>query len=648
MKACHLLYPILALALCSGQLAGWPPPPPAGSEILDAAFLGNSGRCVTAHRGGGIVVWDLATGQPMLSSIRLPVPFLSFAVSPDSRRVACGNVAGGIVILDLATGKELRSFTAGDEAPVTILRWSPDGKSLVSSDYAVVEVWDVRTGKRVRTIRLTQPICCLAFSPDSKSLALGPWLRGYPPGKAEDVTVKLVDLDSGTVRRSFVGPRGGLICGEVAFSPDGRLLLGTSSDVLIWNVALGEIRRKVKSGRGRVCSAAFTPDSKRVLLAGEGQPIRLVDVASGKEVLRCDDPAGSPFWYSAVMSPDGKRILGFVDSSLVLWDGETGEKILTLTGPPIDPRPPISWLLSCPKAPHLLARDDAGSTLLWDYRKGKVLRQLTGKLDWTGEPGGIAWAAFTPDGEQLFTSDDNGCGGPFYRKGARLRLWDVAGGKVRKSFPRDLTFVCPVAVSPDGRVGAVGRPGALELLDLGDGRRTRLLEVKGKKRTAHPLFTPDGTHVIAWGGGGPVQIWRLKDGRLVHTFPHEYLTRSVAVSPDSRQLVIAGSRLVIYELPTGRPVRVLEGGDDNGATAVAFSPDGTLVLSATQHGTIRLWDAKTGAVVRQLIGKGRNYVYVHAVAFLGDGKLAASGDSEGLIRIWDVTTGKELRQLKKK
>lgn len=624
---------VLPLNQAQEKTSSAPSVPHQDSVFLSAAFVGTSGKCVSLSMSGAVVVWDLADGK-QISNISL-LPCLSFSVSPSCQQVACGGWEGRIVILDLATGKELRSFAAGDKAAVEIVRWSPDGKHLVSTDKVkVVHLWDVRTGERARSIPIEQPVSCLAFSPDSKSLLLGPSLRGHP-GKVEDFSVKLLDLQSGAVRRSFVGPRGGVSC--VGFSPDGRLVLGASSDILVWDVASGEIRQRLKGET--VYSATFTADSKRVLIAGFGQPIRLVDVASGKEVLRCE-PRGVPSWSGAVMSPDGKQILGFVKSLLVLWDAKTGEEILTVTGPPTDRGSPISWLLSCPKAPHLLARDVAAKVFLWDYRKGGIVREFV------GERAAIAWAAFTPDGKQLLTSDDNGGRGPFYQIGARLRLWDVGRGKERASFPRDLTFDAPVAVSPDGRVGAVGLPGALELFDLSDWHRIKVLESDPKTRIAHPLFAPDGAHVIAW-GGGPVRVWRWKDAQLVCTFPDEYVA-SAAVSPDSRLVVTGGSRLVISELGTGRSVRILEQDDGNATTAVAFSPDGTLVLSAKIDGTIRLWNVKTGAVVRKLVGKGRNYIPVHAVVFLGDGKLAASGDDDGLIRIWDVETGKELRQLKKK
>ena len=78
--------------------------------------------------------------------------------------------------------------------------------------------------------------------------------------------------------------------------------------------------------------------------------------------------------------------------------------------------------------------------------------------------------------------------------------------------------------------------------------------------------------------------------------------------------------------------------------AVAFSPDGTTVLTGSWDGTARFWDAPTGTPNSFLL---RHPYPVVAVAFgPGNGKTVLTGSTDGIARLWDTTTGKELRQFK--
>jgi WD40 repeat protein len=71
---------------------------------------------------------------------------------------------------------------------------------------------------------------------------------------------------------------------------------------------------------------------------------------------------------------------------------------------------------------------------------------------------------------------------------------------------------------------------------------------------------------------------------------------------------------------------------------IAFSPDGKLLASGSNDGTVQLWDPAIGAARSTLKLKGyTNGVW--SVAFSPDGKLLASGYDYGTVRLWDLVIG---------
>ncbi|KAJ9601901.1 hypothetical protein H2200_013616 [Cladophialophora chaetospira] len=119
---------------------------------------------------------------------------------------------------------------------------------------------------------------------------------------------------------------------------------------------------------------------------------------------------------------------------------------------------------------------------------------------------------------------------------------------------------------------------------------------------------------------------------------------AMAFSPDGKQLVSAshGRTVRLWDTGSATPLQTLEG-RSGGVSAVAFSPDGKQLVSTSDDETVRLWDVVSGAPLQQLRG---HFGRVSAVAFSPDGKQLASASDDKTVRLWGTGSGTRLHTLR--
>ncbi|HTV30604.1 MAG TPA: AAA family ATPase [Xanthobacteraceae bacterium] len=189
-----------------------------------------------------------------------------------------------------------------------------------------------------------------------------------------------------------------------------------------------------------------------------------------------------------------------------------------------------------------------------------------------------------------------------------------------------------VAFSPDGRHIVSGSADkTLRLWEVGTGREIARFE--------HGQASYSWDHIRSNEiRQEHLELWEAVAGRRITNYEHDGVN-AVAFSPDGSQIV-SGSEdktLLLLNVATGQSRRFQ--GHTSGVTGVAFSPDGRQIISASSglDRTVRLWDADKGSEITRFEQDG-----AYSVSFSPDGRHVAF-DCGKMVRVWDVVSGKSRR-----
>ena len=140
-----------------------------------------------------------------------------------------------------------------------------------------------------------------------------------------------------------------------------------------------------------------------------------------------------------------------------------------------------------------------------------------------------------------------------------------------------------------------------------------------------------------------IWVWDVDKWKLDKTLPHDTAVRAVAFSPNGRTIVTASRKgaLRLWDVETGKP-RYETQAHDGVVYGLVYSPDGRMIASSGGDKVIRLWDAGGQA----LNTMGGNLGGVYSIAFSPDSKTIAAGGWEDTISLWDVASGNKTATLK--
>lgn len=405
--------------------------------------------------------------------------------------------------------------------------FSPDRRAFWTSGIeATAAVYDARTGEVIMTLPTRVNHGC--FSPDGGRLAT----RGGTS------TIQIYDLAS---RRALLKLRGHREpVHDLAFSPDGRLLVSVSANggVKVWSAQPG---REISDQVGLPWGISFTSDGRRFAYAHLPDWITVRDTQSGHPVVRL------------------RRLHRMCLALALRADGR-----------------------------QLATGDGFGETAIWDVETGRLEQVLRGHGHM------INGVLYSEDGTRLITSSTDGT----------VREWNVESGQQLRVLAQSTNMFWAANPSPDGRLivvteCGVAKYGAASVWKVDSGQCEYNL-LTGPGWAYYASFTPDNRRVVTAGEDRMLRFWELRSGRLQDSWSLRGICFTFAFSPDGRRVALRISQGVcfatdvptmeLWDVETGRQLLAFRGYNEIGNIA-GFSPDGRRLVTDWWDSKVRLWEA---------------------------------------------------------
>ncbi|MDR3688729.1 MAG: hypothetical protein P4L46_05060 [Fimbriimonas sp.] len=509
-----------------------------------------------------------------------------------------------------------------------VIAASADGRYIAVGDFTGVQILDGTTYGLVKCLPIPDPylVCGIAFSPDSKTIALcfGSYLNG----------VELWDTASFTLRRKF-NPASTAV-NSIAFSPNSKFLVAgggsySGTALTVWNVATGDLAHTLDSPNFQaIYSVAYASNGSFVAAAGinlsNSGEIDLISTLSGR-VVRSFTAPGESCVFHVALSPDGSMLAADESSQF--------------------------------------APGSASQFVVRDASTGVALYQWPFALGGNG-------VAFSLDGSTAYGSGNGGTIQTLH--GIQQPVDSSVAISLKTGVPTVLTgptsYVAGFACSPGGkRIYLAAGSAGMMVCDAKTGAiaTTIATYLDHSKCTA---FMPDGAHIASGGtytldrnNGSPLVLWDVATGALLDSMDTFAVNgvMSVATDPTDGTVAISGTAAVqggtvvgdveIWNPSTSKYLKSLDMPVDTTVNAVCFNRGGSLLAAGGtgwnsnngSYGVISIWQMPLGALIRQL---NTGLQGVAQIAMSSDGKVLFAYEPKGSrLEVWNPSSGKLIRRI---
>jgi WD40 repeat protein len=576
-------------------------------------------------------LWNLCRGDNFHTFPGHSAAVQCVAFSADGQMLASGGKDASVRLWDVAGRRLVATLSAHSES-LAWLAFSNDGQTLATAGDDGLKLWNVNTRRLITTLEETN-IARIAFSPVGTRLAIsfGGAIHAEQPGGP----IELWDYVTHQILKTF--PETG---SRLAFSPDGKILAARSDNdsVKLWNVETGEEVRRLNNA-GNVHCLTFSPDGKSLASGNWAGEVRLWKVATGKEASKLAGH-GSVVWAVAFAPNGGTLASASADQSVRLWNVATGKEEAKLIGHGSD----VKTMAFTPDGGTLATGGKDEKVMLW-RTASKRPEDLISNVQLP--------PSFSQDNRLLVTAK---LGGPVtvWDVSTRQPVW-VLHSEEFSQFPKEGVTLSTVSTNHILRFWDVATQTLQREVPLpGIARASRRVPVNLDSSVvdyAQFLFALGGSRLAAADAEAIITLQDTTTGGVIGRFkPHNFgiawpFMEGMKFSPDARLLATAGAQeeaVKLWDVETQKEVGGLSGHKES-AQGLAFSPDGSLLASASFDGSVRFLRIATGKVEPPLTGIKEG---CSGVAFAQDGRTLAVACDDGTVRLWHLPTRREVAVLR--